>query len=103
MKGMVISKSAVMRKILRGVLYSVDLSEIVLISSGAEGFEAYKADKFDIVLLDSYLSDIGISDLYKSFGTWKPHSNFCLRCRKQQRFCIRNNPCRCDRLHHTSV
>lgn len=65
MKGMVISKSAVMRKILRGVLYSVDFSEIVLISSGAEGFEAIKGDKFDIVLLDSCLSDIRISDLVR--------------------------------------
>ena len=65
MKGMVISKSAVMRKILRGVLYSVDLSEVALMSSGTEGFEAIKADKFDIVLLDSYLSDIGISDFIR--------------------------------------
>lgn len=65
MKGMVISKSAVVRRILRGVLYSVDVSEIVLLSSGAEGFEAIKTEAFDIVLLDNCLSDVGVLDLIR--------------------------------------
>lgn len=54
-----------MRKILRGVLYSADLSEVALMSSGTEGFEAIIADKFDIVLLDNCLSDVGISELIR--------------------------------------
>ena len=62
---MVISQSVAVRKILRGVLYSVDLSEIVLLSSGAEGFEAIQTDGFDIVLLDNCLSDVGVLDLIR--------------------------------------
>lgn len=57
MRGMVISEFEVVRKILRGVLYSADLSEVVLFESLKEGYKAIATEVFDVVLLDNTLSE----------------------------------------------
>lgn len=63
MKGMVISGSTLVRKVLRGILYSVDIFEVALLSSGPEGVETLETETFDVVLLDDCLSDPPVLDL----------------------------------------
>lgn len=73
MKGMVISEFTMTRNILRGILYSIELSDIVLLPSGRQGRDAIQSDDFDIVLVDSCLCDVSLMRLIEALRLHAKH------------------------------
>ncbi len=73
MKGMVISEFTMTRNILRGILYSIELSDIVLLPSGRQGHDAIQSDDFDIVLVDSCLCDVPLMRLIEALHLHAKH------------------------------
>lgn len=92
MKGMVISDSAVMRKILRGVLNSADLSEVRLLGSRAQNIEKLKSESFDIILMDNCLDAIDIFDLIRQLRAhWNSSLIFVFGAEMSKEFVLETN------------